>query len=1173
MTMSPANATWPEYEAAVTGQANAALPDHSVWVEANAGSGKTKVLIDRVARLLLGGARPDAILCVTYTKAAASEMQARLFDRLGAWCVMDEAALVRELTSLQGKPPEDINQARELFAQALETPGGLRIETIHAFCGRLLRRFPLEAGVPPGFRELDDADSAELWDRALRALGAHVVRGHPELIDAARIVAEGGARLGQQGGVLSSLHSASTRIQSFIDMQGGIEGAIARLKSITGAGDESAEAILTRVMGSELPRADLTGLVDALPECELQNILHAVLSEDDDETRFAAYLSVMLTKSGGVRKRNAYTAPHAKSCPSLVDLFQIATIPEGSEIERLRAACEQISARRLYERSAALLRLCALLFEDFDRRKRARAGLDFDDLIDSASALLTRKNAAEWVLWKLDGGIDHVLLDEAQDTAPSQWTILRALTDDIFAGAGTERDYTRTLFVVGDQKQSIYSFQGADPERFMEEARKFLLRAIEGEVAHQTPSMAMSFRSAPEVLDYVDAAFDISAFNGEAPFALNPPTEADQMRHTAHRRNESGTVELWPIELKPEIEEGDPWDTPIGQESDTNAKALLAGRIAKWIREQIDNGVAIWEKGRRSPCGPGDFLILVKGRTGGLFDAILQQLKRQHLPVAGADRLNLLDSLPVQDLLNLIRFALCPSDDLVLAEILKGPFGGLDDDADLFPLAAGRARGETVWYRLQASTEPRHPPIRAFLNGLLSRTHLPPFEFLTAALERQDELSAPGWDLILARLGGPAREPVTALIDRAAAFDVAGPSSLQLFLDAIETAGGEVKRELSGPQGEVRVMTVHGAKGLQAPIVILPDTTSAPRTPKTGLFVLGDSPIDGFGLTALDAGAPLWPGAKADDSALTERLRALENDKALREHRRLLYVALTRAQDRLIVCGAQTGNSKAGYAGNSWYQICEAGMSRLAEDARLSSDEADGRPVRRFGAQPESMAPADDRSSVIRPPAWITQPAPRETDPERIVAPTAFGGGDPPVLAPFGEDRSRRLLRGRLIHTLFEGLPALPAKERSKAAQRFLERQTGLEPAERKEIAAATLRVLEDSRFAPLFGPGSRAEAPIVGRLGDDIINGRVDRLVISDDEILIVDFKTDRPAPPDVSDVALTYQVQMAVYRSVLSTAYPNRPIRCLLAWTDGPSLMEIPTDMLDQALRSVSR
>ncbi len=1170
----PSDTPWPEYEAATKGQADAALPDHSVWVAANAGSGKTKVLIDRVARLLLDGAKPDAILCVTYTKAAASEMQARLFQRLGAWCVMDEAALVNELTKLQDKPPEDINKARELFAQALETPGGLRIETIHAFCGRLLRRFPLEAGIPPGFRELDDADSAELWENALRTLGAKVVRGDPVLLEAAHIVADNGGRLGQLGGLHGALQGDYTSIQRFVHTSGGVEQAIARLKTLTGAGDEEAADILDRCMGADLPRTQLAAIIDALPDGKLTPVLEQVLSDDSAENRLNAYLGAMLTKDGQLRKQNPYKVAEVKPCPSLADLFQTKDIPEGSEVTRLLNAVSQIDARNLFDRSAALLRLADLLISDFERRKRARAGLDFDDLIETVDALLTRQAAAEWVLWKLDGGIDHVLLDEAQDTAPSQWSILRALTNDIFAGAGVEREKLRTLFVVGDQKQSIYSFQGADPERFMAEARDFSGRATAGAVAHQMPNMEMSFRSAPEVLDYVDAAFDVSGFDGDAPFALDPPTEADAIQHTAHRRHETGSVELWPVEPKPVIEEGDPWDTPIGQASDTNAKAQLAAKIAKWIREQIDTGAAVWEGGKQRACAPGDFLILVKGRTGGLFDAILQQLKRAELPVAGADRLSLLDSLPVQDLLNLIRFALCPADDLVLAEILKGPFGGLDDDNDLFALAAGRERAQTAWSKLQASPDARHAPIRAFLQRLLDNAHLPPFEFLTAALERRDDLAAPGWELILGRMGGPAREPVTALIDRAAQFDAAGPTSLQLFLDAIETAGGEVKRELSGPQGEVRVMTVHGAKGLQAPIVILPDTTAAPRTPKTGLFIVGDAVLDGFDLTSADRGALLWPGVKSCDTKLTARLRQLENDKALREHRRLLYVALTRAQDRLIICGAQTGNSKDGFAKNSWYQTCAAGMSRLADDKRAQEAGEDG--VQRFGAPPPALGAAGSALSATVLPAWIAADAKKETDPERIVAPTALGGGDPPVLAPFGPDRARRLLRGRLSHTLFEGLPALPEAQRADAAARFLDRQPDLDAEARNEIAASTLAVLNDQRFAAIFGPGSRAEAPIVGRLGGDIVNGRVDRLVIPPDktgDILIVDFKTDRPAPPDISGVAHTYKVQMAVYRAVLASAYANRTIRCLLAWTDGPSLMEIPEPELDAAIRSISR
>ncbi len=1163
--MSASLDTWPEYAAASEGQRLAALPESSAWVEANAGSGKTKVLIDRVARLLLRRVEPDSILCVTYTKAAASEMQARLFERLGGWCVMDADLLKQKLSDLEGRPladygEDDIGRARELFAKALETPGGLRIETIHAFAGRVLRRFPLEARVAPGFSELDDDAAADLWDAAFRAMARRVMRGDAALMQAARTAAEAGGGKGLD--IVRSLLPRRAAIARYINEAGKIDDAVQRLRDDLGAGNVPVDEILEDAMGASLPRDALRNLAGALPrakptDAKFADALALILSDAPAQQRFDAWTSIAFTDKGDLRKSNPYTKEAAKAAPSTIDLFQIKEIPEGSEILRIQSISAAINARYVFERSAAILRLAHTLFADFADRKRARAGLDFDDLIETTATLLERSHAAEWILWKLDGGISHILLDEAQDTSPAQWRILKAITDDIFAGSGAERDAPRTLFVVGDRKQSIYSFQGADPEFYLQKRQEFVTNSEAVELAHTLPDLAMSFRSAPEVLTYVDEVFDTSAFDGDAPFTINPPTAADLMRHTPYRRAQEGSVELWPLEPRTENKPAEPWDAPKGMENEGSAKARLSARIASFIKGEIAAGAAVWDKNEKRPCKPGDFLILVKGRTGGLFDGILQALKRENVPVAGADRIQLLDSLAVQDLLNLIRFALCPEDDLTLAEILKGPFGGLDDDR-LFAIA--NPRTGDLWTALRESQDRALAPIRAFLTDVLARAHQPPYEFLTHALERGHGLARPGWELILSRFGGPAREPVTALIDRAASFDSDQPPSLQLFLDAVERRGGEVKRELSGPQDEVRVMTVHGAKGLEAPIVILPDTCSAYRGERDGLFMSPD-------------GAPLWPGAKGNDTPLTAALREIEDARALREHHRLLYVALTRAQDRLIVCGAFSGHPKgAGYAETSWYRVCQRAMLHLAESGRAQEVAGGEHTYLRLGAAPELLIPETvTRGATASPPAWLRNLAPQETS-ARVLSPSRLtSAAEPPVISPFGKGRAERLRRGSLIHLLFEVLPNLPVKTRRAAAESFLKRQPDVTADERREMLDATMGVLEDKRFAAVFAEGGRAEAPVIGRLGADTINGRIDRLVITDAEILIVDYKTDRPAPPSLALVGAAYIAQMAAYRAVLSQRWPNRPIRCLLVWTDGPQLMEIPASELDSALAAL--
>ena len=1172
---------WPDYENTVEGQFQAALPTQSAWVSANAGSGKTKVLIDRVARLLLKGVKPDAILCVTYTKAAASEMQARLFKRLGGWCVANDETLRTELAELERRDladyaDEEIGKARELFALALETPGGLRIETIHAFCGRLLRRFPLEAGAPPGFRELDDPASARLWRQAMAHLGAHALDDNLVAAVETAALAAGGNGL---SGPLQALHGKQAAIAGFIRKSGGPDNAVAALRNALDAPLEDETTLIERGMGAQLPVGKLREVIGALfagkaTDVKTAEILEHVLSDAPADQRFKSYLSLIHTGAGELRKSNPFTAGTAKAAPLLADLFEIKSVPEGEETYRLKQLDAAVKARRIFERSAALLRLSDIAFTDYDRQKRRRAALDFDDLITSAAGLLDRNAAAEWVLWKLDGGLTHVLLDEAQDTSPQQWRLLNALTKDFFAGQGVERELDRTLFVVGDEKQSIYSFQGADPERFLSEKQDFTNRGAQWEAPTATPAMEMSFRSAPQVLDFVDTVFNADMFDGEAPFSIKPPEETDIVRHLPFRRDQPGCVELWPLTPPVEREEETPWDAPRGQQSEASPKAQLAARIARWAAQLIADKQAIWDGKTRRPARPGDILILVRGRTGGLFDAIIKSLKREGLPVAGADRIDLLDSLPVQDLLNLIRFALCPEDDLALAEILTGPFGGLSEDQHLFALAHGR-EGVTLWERVRNTTDADVLPIVAFLEGCIARRHWPAYAFLIHALEMPVRGDACGWDLIQIRLGTPAREPVTALTDRAAGFDTRGPSSLQMFLDAIETEGGEVKRELSGPQDEVRVMTVHGAKGLEAPIVIVPDTTSAPKVGvSNGLMV-----TDGDIAALPEPGIPVWAGSSKDDSPLTATLRQNAEARALRETRRLLYVALTRAQDRLLVCGAWSGGikSKKGFSDRSWYDACWQAMSAQLDKGVAQSIETEDGPVLRFGEpQTADVETPLSQMKTTKAPAWLKTPAKREGSATRYAAPSSLLGVEPAVLAPFGPDKNRRLTRGRLIHTLLQTLPDAPRQDWRQRAADYLKRDREFDAKDHAEMVEVTLAVLEGAQFDPIFGPNSRPEVPIVG--GNDAvlpagmrINGRVDRLVVTPDEVKIIDFKTDRPAPARVEDVGDTYTAQMAAYRAVLQAAYPDRAIRCAIIWTDGPKLMEIPEASMDAALAAL--
>ena len=1167
-----------DYEAATRAQASAADPGQSAWVAANAGSGKTKVLIDRVARLLLGGAQPASILCVTYTKAAANEMLGRLFKRLGSWSVMPEAELRRELEKLDpdtaSYDDDDIRRARALFARALETPGGLRIETIHAFCSRILRRFPLEAKVAPGFQEIEDEDARELWDDAVKRAIIDAGRDAPEALSTLSL--SGGA-FGAKG-AMNALRGETAALTAFAQRYQNDAKMARAVRTALHAPEQSEEAFYQHVMGDAFPSEALAPLARELAaikgksnETLSAGIIFA-LSDAPAVDRYAAYMNAIAgSKWDWPAKSHPFTKPAA---PIAAGYFaRKADEPEGSEITRMKQAQVTLKAITAAERTIALLRTGLPALEHYASLKSDQAALDFDDLIIKTRDLLTRTGIAAWVLYKLDGGLEHVLLDEAQDTSPHQWTLINALTEEFFAGLGTEREQNpRTLFVVGDEKQSIYSFQGADPSKFIDERQQFSERSLAADLPHDLPDMQMSFRSSPEILSFVDAVWNATPIAGPDD-GKTPPADADLTRHTAHRASEPGYVEFWPIAIPAGEDGDDPW-TPfsnlkaLDELTTGSPKAQLASRVAAEIAAMIERGDSVWQRGSdgqstRRAMHAGDVLILVRKRKGGLFDALIKALKAQGLPVAGADRLVLSDHIGVQDCLNLIRFVLLPGDDLTLAEILRGPFCNLvDDDAHLFPLA--HQRPGTLLEKLQASGDPLHKHAKDFTHRLLSMRRQPPFEFLSAVLEQPLSGMRTGWDMVTARLGTPARDPIEALLARALAHDAQGASSLQGFVSELEADESEIKRDLEEAGEAVRVMTVHGAKGLQAPVVILPDTTGSPDPKAGGFLHIGEVPVRA--------------GKKTEDTPEMAAARAREEYKQRAEHRRLLYVALTRAQDRLLICGPwfgarpKDGKPIPGRPAGCWHEMCEAGLRALGIDA----PEPGGEPVHHGQMPPPTDASPSSASESAPLPGWLRSQTAEEIDSRRYAAPTSLSPGEAPVLSPFKKGHGARLSRGRLVHALLERLPDIAPADRRAAGEKYLSADANVSPAQRREMLDAAMNVLEDPAFYEVFQPGGRAEAPVIGTSPDlppgVILNGRVDRLVVTENEVLIFDFKTDRPPPLDPKDVGIGYICQMAAYRAVLQQAYPGKTVRCALLWTDGPRLMELPENLLLEALKSLN-
>jgi ATP-dependent helicase/nuclease subunit A len=1122
----------------------------SVWVAASAGTGKTTVLTNRVLSLLLGGCAPSRLLCLTFTKAAAAEMANRINDCLSRWVVTEDGALAQELQHLTGDLPDrdKLDEARRLFARVLDAPGGMTIVTIHAFCQSLLRRFPLEAGVPPHFELMDERLSGEALDAAREKVLREARSGADSVLEAALNT------------VVLNTHEAS-----FAELLGKLALERARLGAVLAQGFARFEVALRRTLDLG-PKDSVASIVasacaeGAADEAALREAARAAsasprvtdqrhgaiiarwLAEPNArEANFDEYLSAFFTQKGTVSK-DFPTKKLAAERPAVADAL-------AAETQRLDAVRQRRCAAEIFEASAALVRLAAAMLDEYERHKSDRALLDYDDLVLRARDLLSRPGIAPWVLFKLDGGLDHILIDEAQDTNPEQWEIVRLIAEEFFTGEGA-RETSRTIFAVGDAKQSIYSFQRADPAKFAAMRAHFEAAVIAARAAWRVVPLELSFRSVAAVLEAVDAVF------AQAPAREGVALDGMAIRHAPHRRGAAGLVELWPPVEPAADADTIPWSLPTTQRQGRDPPARLALAIAATIRRWIDRRERLEAQDR--PIRPGDVMVLLR-RRGAFLGELVRALKQADVPVSGVDRMILTDQLAVEDMVALGQFLLLPEDDLALATVLKGPLFGLSEEL-LFDLAW--PRHGTLWAELLRRREdaPQYARAADELAALLARADfVPPYDLFAELLGARQ-----GRKAMLARLGKDASDPLDEFLAAALAYERTQGISLQGFLHWLSAGAVEVKRDLEQRgRDEVRILTVHGAKGLEAPIVFLPDTMQVPQQSASLLWSESDLPL---WLVARD-------GLPRSAAAAAETARRLRDE----EYRRLLYVAMTRAADRLYICGWRT---KRAAPADNWHEMAAAGMAAIGAEkydfdnrALIGGDGWTGVGLRL--TSPQSVRPGTTTRPIVAPdqsallPDWCWREAPPEPSPPRPLAPSRPQTEEPAARSPLGEERRGALLRGRLIHRLLQSLPAIAPERREAAARRFLASPVhALDESDRGEILRETLAVIGHPDFAPLFGPASAAEVPIVGLIGGRALSGQIDRLVVTDDTVLIVDFKALRPVPRNPAEVPPIYLDQLAAYRAAVMAVYPGKAIRCALLWTEAPTLMPIGNELLERHL-----
>ncbi|HEU4379323.1 MAG TPA: double-strand break repair helicase AddA [Hyphomicrobiaceae bacterium] len=1153
-------------------QGAAADPGSSAWVSANAGTGKTHVLTMRVLRLLLADTAPERILALTYTKAAAAEMSKRVFDHLAGWVTASDRALQGKLRDLLDREPtwDEMQRARQLFAIAIETPGGLKVQTIHAFCERLLQRFPLEAGVAPGFAILDDQERNALLREAIDEVLTEATCKAKSPIAKALQSAIGFATEGD----FDVLLAEALRERDWL-------AAAVRLDEEAAGDFAGAQAIYRVALGLDASASleDVTQQLDGLlSKAELTRAQGVLASGSATDIKIAAHLSTARKASGAARRiealQDAFLTAQGEPRKSMMTKPLAAAHPDVEPLlARARDRFAALHAERnrlvLLDAALALLRLGHAVMQRYAQAKARRAALDFDDLIMRASSLLGTSAAVEWVLYKLDGGLDHILVDEAQDTSPVQWQVVRALAEEFFSGTGA-REVTRTLFAVGDEKQSIYGFQGAAPHMFADVGKAFAEHAGRAGLPWRNVPLTLSFRSAAPLLQAVDRIF---ADPVRAP-GLTAASEV--IRHAVHRAGQAGLIEVWPTEKPEPVKRGEPW-SPLDDTSASSPVVRLATRIAGEIDHWLQSKAVLASEGR--PIRAGDILILVRKRAP-FAPVMVSTLKARGIKVAGADRLMLIDQIAVQDLMALGDFICLPDDDLALAAVLKSPLIGLDDD---HLLALAPKRKGSLWQALLA-TAAGDAAVNAAaerLRGWRARAErVPPFEFYAGLLDREGLRGA-----MLKRLGPEAAEPLDEFLNKALTYDAGAPPTLLGFLGWLRAGAPEIKRDMEQGRDEVRVMTVHGAKGLEAPIVFLPDTCSTRSGRRPGGLLRLEQATRPSGLPP----PFLWPVKGTSRVAAVQLAKADAERAEAEERNRLLYVALTRARDRLYVAGYESAQGAP--SPSCWYRLIKDGLNGELREVVGR----DGRPVWRIESK-QTAKPAAGKGAVVsaagamRVPEWAKRAAPPEPlltvplSPSRLVPLETDAEGEPkdaprrryaepPPLSPTALADDSRFLRGTLIHALLEHLPTQPQSSWQSAAAAFIAvRGQALPRAARQAIVAETLAVLREPAFAVLFGPDSRAEVAIAAEVprpdgkGPALrLTGKIDRLASDGDCVLIVDYKTNRPPPASPDRVADAYLLQLAAYRLCVGRIFAGRPVRAAILWTDGPRIMEIPQAALD--------
>ena len=1123
---------------ATSKQAVATQTESSVWVSASAGTGKTFVLTNRIIKLLLNDTtlKPSQILALTFTKAASQEMANRIRERLSEWALADETELNNKLTQLLEATPtaEQTVRAKQLFQLVLTDP--VSVNTIHSFCQKILAIFPLEANISPNFKLMDETESNNLIEQATKTVIKNHSIGKAEPTWAFELYLSNYAESTFADNI-NNFVKGFHRFQRLFNYNEGLEGTLQSLaKELSVNIDLTPKsAIQTKI--NYINQACSTNQLQKLAENTLKAGKRAAdLKSDIDtflieqtETTFNKLHSHFMGTSGKAKTAKYVFGKVAEEQAFIEDLFLDCQL----NITQAMNNCKSVDS---YLLTKAYLHIGWDVIQGYNTLKANCGNLDFDDLISKTASLLQNESQAEWVRYKMDNNITHVLLDEAQDTDSSQWQIVKAIVDEFFNG--TDNTQNRTFFAVGDIKQSIYRFRGAEPQVFAE-MREYLTNHQNGGYKFNIAELQTSFRSSEPILQFVDQVFA----NEERAKAVD--NLASNIKHQAYNVGSNGKVEIWPLielpkEEKVEIEKEDSetdksdfkWQLPkLNNNQQQTTATLLAGKTANSIKELLNSNTVLATT--EELVKPADIMILLRNRT--IMPEIIAALDKHAIPHSGADEIDLHNDQICEDIINLLKFIANPNDDLSLASTLRSPMFAFTDD-ELLSLATSKNNG-SLWGKLFSNTE--FAETKQVLITLLNSI-LPPYDLIIKALELTEAKgkyicrmanNSTSTATTLVRI----EESINAFLNSALTWSKANGGTLDTFIHNFLTTPQKVKRELSNTGNCVRLMTAHKSKGLESPVVYLPDTNR-------DILKSKDSDI---WQTEEDGKDTLFLHGRSQNLAprLEKQLKEAEKSRMESDELRLLYVAITRAKEQLYIGGITGDNT-------SWYSHISDAIAGNKSWKTINGNLTFEQTQQKVEIKQAQSVPLDVIEESL--PSWATTTAPTEM--AKIIEMASNALRQKEAIKNLANPRVNKFNKGKIVHRLLEVLPNYPANQRNEKGNTFLNAAaTEFSKPKQQHMLNSVINII--NKYPNLFGENSKAEVSVSASFGNKIIEGIIDRLIVENDIVTIIDYKTNSQVPP-IGEVPAEYKKQMSLYTKAIQAIYPNKIIKTKILWTSSDDL-----------------